>query len=264
MTCKNKILEDEFSLSLESKIDSIEAKLDRIEAKFDGMVERLGAKMEALMSAHMKAILDSLNATSSSQSIKNGIHPVVKKKVRFAKKVEVIPFSSESLESSLFREDKEGAFKEDQSVPVEESVVATATPISEGSVKTEIIVMDTDAVHPEAVDALEAIKELEPLEFIVEPRPVFVSAEANPDVKIPGCVSGIQHLIAMLGGSSCEGFFGYLKHNAAFDVMTSVIQIWPEISFAIGFLPGPPKKPPPWFEVLGILIHFSVDFVSYD
>ena len=32
------------------------------------------------------------------------------------------------------------------------------------------------------------------------------------------------------------------------DTITAVFQAWPEFSFSDGFPPGPPKKPPPWFE----------------
>ena len=35
---------------------------------------------------------------------------------------------------------------------------------------------------------------------------------------------------------------------AVLDTITAVFQAWPEFSFSDGFPPGPPKKPPPWFE----------------
>ena len=243
MTCRIKLLEDERLPSLEKRVS---------------MLEENVFSMRKTMDVAFKAIfvrLDSLEFFGSPTC------PVVKKRVRFSDKVIEIPYSNESLSCTIAGEVDDSITEMVSCAHVEEPIMATAVPVSEGNVESEIIVIDVSSVRPEAAGMSEVVKELEPIEFIVEPRPMFISAEANPDVKIPGCVIGIQHLIATLGGSSCEGFFEYLKQNRVFDAMTSVIQIWPEISFAIEFPPEPPKKPPPWFEILRILIYFSDDFV---
>ena len=244
MTCRIKLLEDERLPSLEKRVSILEENVFSMRKTMDVAFKAIFAR------------LDSIEFFGSPTS------PVVKKRVRFSDKVIEIPYSNESLSCTIAGEVDNSITEIVSCAHVEERVMATAVPLSEGNVDSEIIAIDVSSIRPEAAGMSEVVKELEPIKFIVELRPMFVSAEANPDVKIPGCVIGIQHLIAMLGGSSCEGFFGYLKPNGAFDAMTSVIQIWPEISFAIGFPPGPPKKPPPWFEVLRILIRFSDDFVS--
>ena len=75
-------------------------------------------------------------------------------------------------------------------------------------------------VHKQRVDVEVAdVSKLEPIELIVEHRTLSLS-EDTLNIKL-------------------------------YDVLDSIavlFQAWPEFSFSDGFPPGPPKRPPPWFE----------------
>ena len=68
------------------------------------------------------------------------------------------------------------------------------------------------------VEAIEKL-ELKPIELIVKPRTLSISED---DLNFELC--------------------------AALDSIAALFEAWPEFSFSDGFPPGPPKKPPPWFE----------------
>ena len=51
----------------------------------------------------------------------------------------------------------------------------------------------------------------------------------------------------------CEVFFGLTKLCGYFDIL---LAFRPEFLLSEGFAPGPPKKPPPWDILLGMLFIF--------
>ena len=80
------------------------------------------------------------------------------------------------------------------------------------------------------VESVEKL-ELEPIELIVQPRIQSLS-EDTLNIKL------------------CD----------VLDSIAVLFQAWPEFSFSDGFPPGPPKKPPPWFETFTTSICFWVNY----
>ena len=129
--------------------------------------------------------------------------------------------------------------------------------------------MKMDAVRPEAAKVPEVVKEAEPIELIEEPRIVVLLEDGYPQPEIIESSGGISCLVAIMSESTSKGTIWYPKHSAAVKAITDVFLVWPVISFTDGFVPGPPKKPPPWFIAIRILIicwlimFFCIKWQSY-
>ena len=137
-------------------------------------------------------------------------------------------------------------------------------PVGLGEVnEPKILVQATDVIVVDMMDDIESASDASGISDSC--RLIILSDVAVPSILSCDGSSIFSFNFSIVSGNANVDIFG-LSNNLLGIVhgMIALFVGWPEFLFSKGFAPGPPKKPPPWFVYIKILVVFGTSiFWSY-